>query len=208
RWHLGFVEHAVDDTFFADLLVVAECFFLDRAEPSRDITLGRLRIDQVARLVLGNHVLVAVEHAHEVGAHLVVAAARGDDLLAAGQLGGLAEDERTANRIKLIESVAYRRVGAAAGSRVRFPALARHPEILKRPFDALPLAGVLQILLGDLRGAHDRIVVAVQLDAEARDRLAGRRDAVDDALGPAFLDAYDHDRRNVRVAAGADQRPE
>ena len=40
------------------------------------------------------------------------------------------------------------------------------------------------------------------------DRLAGGGDAVDDALGPAVLDADHHDRRDVRVAAGADQRAE
>jgi hypothetical protein len=51
-------------------------------------------------------------------------------------------------------------------------------------------------------------VIAVALDAEAADRLAGRRDAVDDLLGPAVLDADDDDRGDVRVAAGADQRAE
>ena len=51
-------------------------------------------------------------------------------------------------------------------------------------------------------------MVAVQLDAEPDDRLAGGLDAVDDALGPLLLDA-DHDRRgDVGIAAGADQRPE
>ncbi len=42
--------------------------------------------------------------------------------------------------------------------------------------------------------------VAVCLDAEAGDRLAGLRDAVDDALGPALLDADDDHGRDVRVA--------
>ena len=46
------------------------------------------------------------------------------------------------------------------------------------------------------------------LDAEADHRLAGLGDAVDDALGPAVLDADDHDGGDVRVRAGADQRAE
>ena len=40
------------------------------------------------------------------------------------------------------------------------------------------------------------------------DRLAGRRDAVDDLLRPLLLDADDDDRGDVRIAAGADQRAE
>ena len=51
-------------------------------------------------------------------------------------------------------------------------------------------------------------MIAVQLDAEAGDGLAGRRDAVDDALGPTFLDADDDHRRDIGIGAGANQRPE
>ncbi len=61
---------------------------------------------------------------------------------------------------------------------------------------------------GRLGGPHDRVVVAVALDAEADDRLAGGLDAVDDLLGPAVLDADDDDGGDVRVAAGADQGAE
>ena len=50
--------------------------------------------DRSLRLVAIDDFLIAVEHAHELGAHLVVAAARRDDLLAAGELGGLAEHQR------------------------------------------------------------------------------------------------------------------
>jgi hypothetical protein len=64
------------------------------------------------------------------------------------------------------------------------------------------------VLARRLRGPHDRVVVAVALDAEADHGLAGRGDAVDDLLGPAVLDADDDDRGDVRIAAGADQRPE
>ena len=51
-------------------------------------------------------------------------------------------------------------------------------------------------------------MVAVQLDAEAGHRLAGLGDAVDDALGPAVLDADHHHGGDVGVGAGADQRAE
>ena len=51
-------------------------------------------------------------------------------------------------------------------------------------------------------------MVAVELDAEAGDGLARGRDAVGDLLRPLVLDADDDDRRDVRVAPGADQRAE
>ena len=52
------------------------------------------------------------------------------------------------------------------------------------------------------------IDVAVQLDAEAGHRLAGLGDAVDDALGPAFLDADHHAGGDVWIGAGADDGAE
>ncbi len=52
---------------------------------------------------------------------------------------------------------------------------------------------------------HD---VAVALDRESGDRLAGFGDAVDDAAGPARLDADDDAGGDVGIAAGADERAE
>ena len=72
----------------------------------------------------------------------------------------------------------------------------------------MQFARVLQKGARRFRRPHDRVVIAVQFDAEADDRLAGRGDAIDDFLGPAVLDADDNDRGHVRVAAGADQRAE
>src|SRR5690349_16543235 len=208
RRHLRLVEHAVDHALAADLLDVAERLFLDRRKSARDVALRRLRIGKIARLVPLDDLLIAVEHAHEVGAHLVVAAARRDDLLAAGELGSLAEDERATRRVQLVERVAHRGVRAAARRRVRLAALGRHPEVGQRALDALLLARPLQVFARRLRRAHDRVVVAVQLDAEALHRLARRLDAVDDALRPLLLDADDDDGGDVRIAAGADQRAE
>jgi hypothetical protein len=51
-------------------------------------------------------------------------------------------------------------------------------------------------------------VVAVLLDAEMRHRLAAGADAVGDLLRPGVLDADHHHRGDVRVGAGADERPE
>ncbi len=152
--------------------------------------------------------LVAVEHEHEPPAHLVAGAAGGDDLLAAGELGRLAEAEVVAERVELVEGVADGRVGAAARRRVALAALGRDPQLGDRARLALLLARPLHVLARRLRRPHDRVVVAVALDAEADHRLAGRGDAVDDLLGPAVLDADDDHGGDVRVAAGADQGAE
>src|SRR6185503_18787719 len=50
----------------------------------------------------------------------------GCEMLAAGELGGLAEDQGHAVGIELVERVAHRRVGAAAGGGVGLAALRRH----------------------------------------------------------------------------------
>ena len=206
--HLGLVEHAVDGAFLADLLDVAQRLLLDRREAAGDVALGRLRFGEVGGAPAVDHVLVAVEHEHEALAHRIVGAARRDDVLAAGDLGGLAEDQGGAERMQLVEGVADGRVGAAAGSGVGLAALGGDPQVGDRAVHALQRGRVLHEFLGCLRRAHDRVVVAVAFDAEADHRLAGLGDAVDDTLGPAVLDA-DHDHRgDVRIGAGADQRLE
>ncbi len=142
-------------------------------------------------------------------AHLVVRAALGDDLLAAGELGGLAEAQRRCPADSSLSN-ALPTVGLEPQPEVvsRLAALGRDPELGDRALLALLLARLLDELARRLRGAHDRVVVAVPLDAEADDGLAGGGDAVDDLLGPPFLDA-DHDHGgDVRVAAGADQGAE
>jgi hypothetical protein len=133
---------------------------------------------------------------------------RGHDLLAAGQLGRLAEAQVVAQRVQLVEGVAHRRVGAAAAGGVALAALGADPQLVDRAHLALLLARPLHVLACHLAGLHDRRVVAMALDAEAGDRLAGGGDAVDDLLRPAVLDADHHHRRDVRVAAGADQGAE
>ena len=170
---LGLVEHAVDQALAADLLDVAERLFLDGGEAAGDVALGRLRVGQVARLVPVDDLLVAVEHELEFLAHLVVAAARGDQVLAAGELGGLAEHQRHAVRVELVEGVADGGVGAAARGGVGLAALGGDPQVLERALLAAQLARPLQVFARRLRGAHDGVVVAVPLDAEEGHRLAG-----------------------------------
>ena len=85
--------------------------------------------------------------------------------------------QRDAVRVELVERVAHRGVGAAARRGVGFAALGRDPQVLQRALLAAQLARPLHVLLRHLRGAHDGVVVAVALDAEAGDGLAGRGDA-------------------------------
>jgi hypothetical protein len=67
---------------------------------------------------------------------------------------------------------------------------------------------VVSEFLGDIGGFCDGGDIAMALDAEADHRFASPGDAVDDALGPAILDADDDDGGDVRVRAGADQGAE
>ncbi len=58
------------------------------------------------------------------------------------------------------------------------------------------------------RRPADGLEVPVLLDGELGDRFAGFADAVGDALGPARLDADDHNGSDVGVGASADHGPE
>ena len=127
RRRLGLVEHAIDDALLSDLLDIAKRLLFDRREAAGDIALGRLRVGQVGGLMPVDHLLVAIEHAHEILANVVVPAALRDDLLAPGQLGRLAEDQRAAHLVKLVEGIAHGRIGTATGGRVGLSALTRHP---------------------------------------------------------------------------------
>jgi len=48
-------------------------------------------------------------------------------------------------------------------------------------------------------------VIAVAFDAKAHNGLSSRRNSINDALGPAILNADHHHRGNIWVAAGANQ---
>jgi hypothetical protein len=157
----------------ADLLDVAERLLLDRRQAAGDVALGRLAVGEVAGLVAVDHVLVAVEHEHEALAHRVAGAARGDDVLAAGELGRLAEAQRAAERCSL--SKALPTVGLAPQPLVvsLSPHFGADPELGDRAGLALLLARPLHVLARRLAGAAGWCRGRRGLDAEADDRLAG-----------------------------------
>src|SRR6266853_2086865 len=206
--NLGLVEHAVYHAFLPDLLDVAERFLLDGGEAPGDIALGGLRIHEIARFVAVDHFLVAVEHEHELVAHLGRPATRGHELLAAGKLRRFPENERHAVFVELVEGVSDAGVGAYPGSGVRFSALGRYPQVLERPLLATQLRSPLHVILRRLGGAADRFRVTVAFDAEEGHGFPRRGDAVGDALRPAVLDADHHRRGDVGIGPRADQRLE
>ena len=68
-----------------------------------------------------DQVLIAIEHEHEALTYLVVTTARRHQVLAAGNLRGLAEQQRRLVWIKFVEGVAHGGVRATARGRIRFP---------------------------------------------------------------------------------------
>ena len=166
--------------------------------------------DEIVDLVRLDHlVLIGLEDGFiHFSPILALIGARLGDVLRPGDLGGLAEAAVDALGDQLVVHVADRRAGGQPRRRVALAALGRHPQILDGAFLALELGGPVQELLGLVRGLGDGGDVAVALDAEADDRLAGLGDAVDHPLGPAVLDADDDDGRHVGIGAGADQGAE
>ena len=90
-------------------------------ESERSLVLWRLMI-----------YLVLVEHVLEFVAHLVVPATRRHQVLAAGELGRLAEHQRHAVRVELVERVADGRIRAAPRRGVGLAAFGRDPQVLQR----------------------------------------------------------------------------
>ena len=90
------------------------------------------------------------------GAHLVGGAALGDDVLAAGQLAGLAEDHRAALVDNSSSELADGPARAEAGRRVGLAALHAEQQLGELHGLALQLAGVLQELDGRRAGLARR----------------------------------------------------
>ncbi len=129
-------------------------------------------------------------------------------MLAAGDLGGLAEDAVNALGQQLVIHIADGRAGRETRRGVALAAFGRDPQLGDRAFLALEFGSVMHEFLRLARGVHDRLQVAILLDGEARNRLAGLGYAIDDALGPARLDPDDDAGRHVRIGAGADHGAE
>ncbi len=83
-----------------------------------------------------------------------------------------------------------------------------NPKLGQVAFLAVDLGRVLDEALGGAARIHYRLMLAVALQRKAFDGLAGLGDAVDDSARPAGLDPDDHDRGDVGVTSGADQRAE
>ena len=204
----GLVQAAHDRGLAADLLDVAEGLFLDSGQSALDVALGRLGVGQIACLVVVDDLGVAVEIELEVLAHCVIDATLEHKMLAAGQFRGFAEEQGGALFIQLVVGVADGGVGGDAGGGVGFAALGGDPQFADVTLGALVFGGHLHEFLGLAGCGADGVVLAVLLDGEADNRLAGLGDAFDDAVGPLWFDADDDDGGNVRVAARADQRAE
>ena len=144
----------------------------------------------------------------EVLAHLIVDATLEHKMLAAGQFRGFAEEQGGALFIQLVVGVADGGVGGDAGGGVGFAALGGDPQFADVTLGALVFGGHLYEFLGLAGRGTDGVVLAVLLDGETDNRLAGLGDAFDDAIGPLRLDADDNHCGNVRIAARADQGAE
>src|SRR6185437_15883429 len=128
--------------------------------------------------------------------------------LGAGDLRGFAEAGGDAQGIELVDEVADSRAGGEARGRVALAAFRRDEEFLDGAVLALLFGRPVEVFLRLARGMGDRHEIAVAFDGKAGDRLAGLLDALDDAPGPARLDADDDAGGDVGVAAGADERAE
>src|SRR6185437_958893 len=206
---LGGREHVDVAALAADLLEIAERLLLDGGEAARDVAFGGLRVGEVVGLVrLDDVVLIRLPHLVPLLADFLAGGALLGEVLAAGDLGGLAEHAVDALRDQLVVHVADGRARREAGRGVALAAFGRDPQVGDVALLFLELRGPLHVVLGDARGLRDRHDVAGAFDAEAGHRLAGLGDAVGDDLGPAILDADHHAGRDVRVRAGADDGAE
>src|SRR5690606_13018178 len=130
------------------------------------------------------------------------------NVLGSRDLGRFAKHPVDALWDELVVHIADRRAGAEARRGVALAALGRNPQLGDVAFLPLQLGRPLHQLLRLIGGAHDGVDVAVQLDPKPNDWLAGLGDALDDPVGPSFLDADDNNGSNVRIAPDADQRAE
>ena len=202
------VQAANDRSLAADLLDIAQGLFLNGGQAAFNVALGGLGIAQVVGLVVVHHLGVTIEEKLELGAHFVVGTAGHDQMFAAGDFRGFAEEGSGPGFPQLVKSVAHRGVGGNARRGVGFAALSGNPQLVHAALGALQLGGVVHKFLGLERSGADGLQVAVLLNAEAGHRLAGFGNAVHHALGPLGFDADNHHSGHVGVAAHADQRTE
>ncbi len=123
----------------------------------------------------------------------------------AGDLGGFAKTVGYAHHIGFVDEVTDGRIGTHAGSRVGLTALVRDPKIRDRALFAGQFGSRVQKILCRATGIGDSLDIAVLLDREPLDRLAGFGDPIDDSGSPPGLDTNHHDGCDVRIGASANQ---
>src|SRR5262249_50590223 len=143
-------------------------------------------------LLFEDELLIVLEHGVELGEDFLVGGLRLDDVLATGELRGLAE-AGGADIAVLIEHISDGRAAREARGRVAFATLHGDVEILEVTGGALQLGSILEELLRHARRIGGGLEIAAALDGESLDRLTGLLDSVNDALRPPGLDPDDDD---------------
>src|SRR5258708_13037442 len=141
------------------------------------------------------------EGAHELVGDLLGRRPAGADCFGAGDLRGLAEAGRRAERVELVDEIADRRAGGEARGGVALAAFCRDEKLVDRAIGTLYLRCPMKEVLGLTRGLGDRHDVAIALDGEAGVRLAGFLGPADDASGPPGLDPDADPPARPRLAA-------
>ena len=126
----GVFQHALDRTV-AGLDDRTQALFLNAGQAARDIAGRRLSAAHVLADRLGAFFHAVHDLINLLPDRAVLAADRAarEDMLAAEELGRLAENDRAAQIDQLIRHIADHRVGGHAGSGVRCAALDRHDNV-------------------------------------------------------------------------------
>ena len=128
-------------------------------------------------------------------------------MLAAEELGGLAEDNRRAQIHQLIGHIADHAVRRHAGSRIRCAALDGHDHVRNIRLFALLNRDFLHKALCSVNARLNRAGGAAQfLNADDLARLAAGADLINDALSIRTLAAKAHHQRRAHIRALAEVR--
>jgi len=176
--------------------------FLDGGEPPADIARRGLAAPHV-HANAGRPTLHAVDDLQQVAAHLGRAAALGQDVLRADELGGLAKDHSAASIQQQVYGASGRRVRRKPAGGIRGPAFdAQHQ---RREVAGLACSVVK---LG-LEGAHLRqpgldapVDTALLLHIHLQDRLASARGSIDQVTGLNPLASQRDDHHTAHVGVG------
>src|SRR5260370_10747767 len=208
RGRLSGFEYIDEFGLAANLLQIAESFFLDGGQAARDIAFGRLGFGEIAGLVALDDFLIGVEGAHELVGDLLAGCAAGAHHLGARQFGSFSEASGCAERIEFVNEIAYCWTRSEPRRCIALAAFCGYEEFLDGAKLALFLGSPLDELARLSRRGSDGADIAVLFYRKTRDRFAGFSDAFDDLIGPSRLDA-DHDAGgHIWIGACSDQSAE